>query len=261
MSILIEGRVITLLWLIASAVVLYVMINRARENPVTIRRLPALDELDDGIGRATEMGRPVWIDYAAVSKLRSGGSQTGGILAGINIISYVARRCALLDCDLIIPCGSTDHLVIAEETVRASYLAEGKIDQYKSDTVRFISEDTMAFQAGVVGMIMREKPATGILVGAPGWPTQAQLESLNRVGAISIAGVDAPGRLHDMACADYALYGSDIFATAAYLSKDPILSASIRGQDIMTLVTIGTILLGLLLGVAKIDIVAQLFGL
>ncbi len=261
MSILIEGRAITLLWLIISTVLLWITINQSRKNPFTIRRLPALDELDDGIGRATEMGRPVYIDYAATNKLRTGGRQTGGILAGINIINYVARRCAELDCDLIIPCGSTDHLVIAEETARAAYLAEGKIDQYKTDTVRFISEDTMAFQAGVVGMIMREKPATGILVGAPGWPTQAQLESLNRVGAISIAGVDTPTRLHDMACADYALYGSDIFATAAYLTKDPVLSGSIRAQDIMTLITVGTLLLGLLLGAANIDVIAQLLNL
>jgi hypothetical protein len=181
------------------------------------------------------MGRPVWVDYADSQKLRTGGRQTGGILAGINVLSYVATKCAQLDCDLVVPCGSTDHLPIAEETVKAAFLAEGKIDQYQPDMVRFISEDTMAFQAGVVGMIMREKPGAGILVGAPGWPTQAQLESLNRQGAVTIAGVDTPSRLHDMACADYGLYGSDIFATAAYLTKDPLLSGSIRAQDVLNL--------------------------
>jgi hypothetical protein len=237
---------------------MYYNLGRARVNPPTIRRLPTLDQLDDGIGRATEMGRPVWVDYADSQKLRTGGRQTGGILAGINVLSYVARKCAQMDCDLVVPCGSSDHLPIAEETVRSAFLAEGKIDQYKPDTVRYISEDTMAFQAGVVGMIMREKPATGILVGAPGWPTQAQLESLNRQGAVTIAGVDTPTRLHDMACADYGLYGSDIFATAAYLTKDPLLSGSIRAQDTFNLLGIAIIVIGLLLEAAGVGIISQL---
>ena len=149
---------------------------------------------------------------------------------------------------------------ISSVDARAAYLAEGKIDQYKPDMVRFISEDTMAFQAGVVGMIMREKPGAGILVGAPGWPTQAQLESLNRQGAVTIAGVDTPSRLHDMACADYGLYGSDVFATAAYLTKDPLLSGSIRAQDIFNLVGISVIILGLLLEAAGVNVITQILG-
>jgi hypothetical protein len=58
-------------------------------------------------------------------------------------------------------------------------------------------------------------------------------ETGNSIGAIQIAGTAMPAQIpFFFASCDYTLIGEELFAASAYLSKEPKLLGSLKGQDI-----------------------------
>ena len=67
-------------------------------------------------------------------------------------------------------------------------------------------------------------------------------------GAIQIAGTDALAQLPFFITAcDYTLIGEELYAASAYLSKEPLLLGSLKGQDTAKMVFMIGIILGTLL--------------
>jgi hypothetical protein len=57
-------------------------------------------------------------------------------------------------------------------------------------------------------------------------------ETGNSIGAIQIAGTAMPAQLpFFVAACDYTLIGEELFAASAYLSREPKLLGSLKGQD------------------------------
>lgn len=75
--------------------------------------------------------------------------------------------------------------------------------------------------------------------------------NMARLGGITIAGASTADRMPDMACADYSLFTTEVYACGAYLSKDPKELGSIQAQDILQVSLIGIILVGAILALAK----------
>jgi hypothetical protein len=70
-------------------------------------------------------------------------------------------------------------------------------------------------------------------------------ETANSVGAIQIAGTAMPSQLpFFVAACDYTLIGEELFAASAYLSKDPKLLGSLKGQDVGKFIFLLVILVG-----------------
>jgi hypothetical protein len=67
-------------------------------------------------------------------------------------------------------------------------------------------------------------------------------------GAIQIAGTDALAQLpFFITTCDYTLIGEELYAASAYLSREPMLLGSLKGQDVgkafvMLMVIVGSIL-------------------
>ncbi len=148
---IIEGRLISLIVLILSTVALYVGISKARRKMPTLRPIEAFDAIGEAVGRATEMGTAVF-DTAGFE------TTTGDTMAGLDVLSFTARLCAKYDTPLIAAIGHPNTYSLAQDIVRASYLAEGKPEAYRADMVQFTSEIQFAFTASCIGTIQREKP-------------------------------------------------------------------------------------------------------
>ncbi|MBU1627781.1 hypothetical protein KKB18_10470, partial [bacterium] len=72
-------------------------------------------------------------------------------------------------------------------------------------------------------------------------------ETGNSIGAIQIAGTAMPSQLpFFVAACDYTLIGEELFAASAYLSKEPKLLGSLKGQDIAKAIIITIIILGII---------------
>ena len=84
--------------------------------------------------------------------------------------------------------------------------------------------------------MLREKPATNIYMGYYFAESLILAETGAMSGAIQIAGTDAITQLpfFVVAC-DYTIIGEELYAASAYISRDPKLVGSIKGQDYMKL--------------------------
>jgi hypothetical protein len=223
-------------------------IRRARAGaPVKIRRIAGLDALDEAVGRATEMGRAVLF----VPGMRDMDNvQT---IAGVTILGGVARKTAEYDTRLVVPTSRSMVMSTARETVRASYLAAGRPDLYSDDMIYYVTDEQFGYVAHLDGLMVRQRPATCIYMGPFFAESLILAETGNSVGAIQVAGTAQPQQLpFFVAACDYTLIGEEIFAASAYLSRDPGMVGSLRGQDFGKLIAMGAIVVGSVLETARI---------
>ena len=209
---------------------------------IFVRRIPGLEAVDEAIGRATEMGRSI------LYVLGLGGVSDVATIASMTILGQVARRTADYETPLRVPCNDPVVLNVVREIVRSSYLNEGRPDAYNEENIFFLTESQFAYAAGVDGIMIREKPAAVFLQGSFFAESLILAETGNSIGAIQIAGTASEHQLpFFIAACDYTLIGEELYAASAYLSKEPMLLGSLRGQDWGKLFIFAAIVLGVIL--------------
>jgi hypothetical protein len=241
-------------------IILFALVIYYMNKPKTpyIRRVPALDAIEEAVGRATEMGKPV---------IASFGVCWNGFdywtLAGLTVVSHVAKICASTDTRIIVPTGGSDGSVVvrpaAVETVRSAFASVGKTDNFNIDDVPFLSAFQGAYISGYVGLMQRLTPGAVILCGSHAYEGMSITEQSNFMGAITIAGASYISNMAAMACAaDYLIIGEETPAAGAYLSQEPALIASIRVQDLYKFLTIILLILGWITVIAGSDVIKNL---
>jgi hypothetical protein len=220
---------------------------RARRNPnLFVRPIPGLQALDEALGRATEMGRPVYFIHGL------GFAYDIGTIAAITILGRVSRRVADFDTQLRVT--SFDPLVLSmsREVVREAYVQSGRPDAFREDILTYPASEQFPYVAAVCGMMLREKPAANIMMGRFYAESLILAEVGATTGAIQIAGTDAYTQLPFFVVAsDYTLLGEELFAASAYLSRDPIQLSALKMIDTMKVILGGVVLVG---------VVALVFG-
>jgi hypothetical protein len=132
--------------------------------------------------------------------------------------------------------------------VEQAYLEEGKPEAYQKDMVRYVAGEQFAFTATVNGMMIRERPATNIYMGAFFAESLLLAEAGNAAGSIQIAGTAEAAQLpFFIAACDYTLMGEELYAASAYLSHEPLLLGGLKGQDWMKIVLVTVIVVGVAL--------------
>ncbi len=213
---------------------------------IFIRKIAGLNAVDEAIGRATEIGKEV-LYIPGIQSMDE--IQT---IASIAILGHVARATARYGTALDVPNKDPLTFVSAREAVKAAYLSEGRPDLYREEMVHYVTYDQFAFTAAVSARMIREKPAAIFLVGYFFAESLILAETGQSTGAIQIAGQADPTQLpFFVATCDYTLIGEELYAASAYLSREPVLLGSVRGQDIAKAILV-------LLGIT--GIVAASFG-
>ncbi len=239
---------------IFGAVILY-YIALARKDPnLYIRKIAGLEAVDEAIGRATEMGKPI-LYLNGMDPL-----STLSTLASLNILGRVARRVANYDSELLVPSKDPVVLSVAQEVVKQGYLDAGRPDAYKEDNVFFLTEDQFAYTASVCGIMVRDKPAANIFMGYYYAESLILAETGATTGAIQIAGTDSTSQLpFFVTTCDYTLIGEELYAASAYLAREPRLLGSLKGQDVGKLFIMIVILVGTILASVGFMFVRDLF--
>jgi len=242
------GRVSQLFFLIVlCAAVIYLVETSRRGKLPKLRKVPGLDAVEEAVGRATEMAKPVVISTGIGGLTDITAPQT---IAGLSMVSYVARLSARYGARLIAPCRIPHVLPVEVETIQSAYNEEGKTEEGTQavDMVPFLSDNQFSYAMAYLGIIDREKPAAHIMVGGY-WAESLQLAELGyKVGAVQIAGTGNVAQIpFFVAACDYCLLGDEIYAAGAYLSKDPIQTGSVVGQDFGKAVAFILIVLGVVL--------------
>ncbi len=228
-------------WSIATIVLVYLMTRRAKQGKKIpeIRKIQGIDAFSEAVGRAAETGRPVHItDFNA-----SIGDD--GTFAYWSFLAYIARMSASYDTRLIVTDSNYMVNVVNREIVRQSYLEMGKPGAFDPDDVRYIAEAQFAWAIGVAGLVARERPAAQFLIGYFFAESLLIAEAGNLVGAIQVAASNSSGQIpFFVAACDYTMIGEEMYAAAAYVSKDPVITGSVVAQDLMRLLLYAIILFG-----------------
>ncbi len=209
-----------------------------------IRKIAGLDELDEAVGRATEMGKPILFvpGLSSISDVAT--------IAALNILGPVAKKVAEYDSTLIVPNRDPIVFTVAQEVVQESFLEAGRPDAYNDDMVFFLTDSQFGYAAGVDGIMMREKPATNLFLGMFWAESLVMAETGNMTGAIQIAGTDSVTQLPFFVTAcDYTIIGEELYAASAYLSKQPLLVSSLKAQDFSKVILILFLVVGFLAGI------------
>lgn len=222
-------------------------INKAKGGAdLYVRRLAGIEAIDEAIGRATEMGKPI------LYVLGLGTAADIATIASYTILGRVAKKVAEYQTGLIVPCYDPIVMTVAQETVRTSYLDAGRPDAFNEDMVYFVTNQQFAYVAGVNGVMLRERPATNLYMGKFYAESLILAETGVVAGSIQISGTDEISQIpfFVVAC-DYTLIGEELYAASAYLGKEPLLLGSLKAQDyakagVIILTVIG--LISLMLG-------------
>ncbi len=225
----------------ASAVLFFT--QRAKQGKsLYIRKMAGLDAIEEAVGRATEMGKPVLFipGLQEIDEIET--------IAGVSILGRVAKITAQYETPLIVPVRYPLVLAAGQEVVEQAYREAGRADSYNKDTVRYVAGDQMAFASTVNGMLMRERPAANVFMGAFFAESLVIAETGNAAGSIQIAGTAQPEQLpFFIAACDYTLMGEELYAASAYLSHESLLLGGLKGQDFFKLIVVFLIILGVVL--------------
>ncbi len=213
-----------------------------RGDPLFIRRISGLEAVDDAVGRATEMGKPILyltglLDMSDISTI-----------ASLSILKRVANRAAFHNTPLIVPAYDPIVMSAAQEIVKQAHLEVGRPDTYDESRIFYLTNSQFGYAAGVDGIMLRERPGAVFLQGYFFAESLILAETGASIGAIQIAGTPSTSQLpFFIAACDYTLIGEEMYAASSYLSREPTLLGSIKGEDYAKMIIIIVIGVGILL--------------
>ncbi len=225
--------------LIFLIVALYFIYHSKKGKEFFIRPIAGIVHVDEALGRATEMGKPI------VYVLGLGYIDNIATLASLTILGRVARKAAEYQNRLLVPCYDPIVMIVAQETVRNAYMDAGRPDLYREEDVYYIAAQQFAYAAAVSGLMIREKTAGNFFIGKFYAESLILAETGASTGAIQVAGTDDMTQLPFFITAcDYTLIGEELYAASAYMSNDPMQKGALKSQDFLKAIEMLAILIG-----------------
>jgi hypothetical protein len=236
----------------AAAIVFFIRLAR-QGSPIFIRRIAGLEAVDEAVGRATEMGRPI-LYCPGLDPMEEVAT-----VASVNILGQVARKAGAYETRLIMPNRDPIVMTVSQEVIREALTEVGRPDLYDPNDIYYTTQSQFGYAAAVCGTMMRERPATNFFIGHFYAESLIMAETGNATGAIQIAGTDSDSQLPFFICAcDYTLIGEELYAGSVYLSREPLLLGALKGQDAAKAVILVLLIGGAILQMVGVS-VKQLF--
>jgi hypothetical protein len=249
-----------LLALIASVVFTFIVLltsyNARRGRDLYLRPIAGLQEIDNAVGRATEMGRPIMYipGWSTIGEITT--------IASMMILNRVARKAAEYDTRIMVPNNDYYVMPLAQEMVRDAFYEAGRPDSYNPVDIFYISSDQFPWAAGINGTMIREKTATNFYMGFFNAEALLMTETGNATGSIQIAGTDSITQVpFFITTCDYTLIGEEFYAASAYLSKDAELVAMLKAQDYFKFLIVFFVILGAVLSTLHFNWLTNAFPL
>jgi len=242
--------------LIVSGPAMYFFYKRPKLN--VLRRVPALDAIEDIVKSCAERGKGIHVTPGANVVASQGWAMPGAptfVPALTSICKSIAKSCGDLNIPLrVSSCCPNFNLLLLDAT-RQGYVESAHPERF-DPTLFTQSPDYRTAQTTQINLIEGGTLGGHIAIGFY-WCTQhlPLVEACARHGVTQLFGLNFPDLVAPCVIgSDYAPVSGEISAAGAYLSKDPLQAASLLGQDIMYIFIIGWLLVlsaAFLLGVWK----------
>lgn len=224
--------------LVSVAVVGRILAARGGKE-IFVRKIPGLNAVDEAVGRATEMGKPILFSPGLGD---FGEPMTFPALAALG---YVARLAAKIGARVIVAVFQPVIVPVAEDILKQAYTEAGKRELYHEEDVRYLSTGQDTYALAVTGIMEREEVAASFFFGSFGFESLILTETGQRLGAIQVAGTASYNQIpFFIASCDYTVIGEELFAAGAYLGKEPTMLGSVIGQDYGKIIILALIVIG-----------------
>ncbi len=234
-----------LILLILAGPLFYFIRKAIKGHQFFVRKIAGIDAINQAIGRSAELGRPVSFCTGLTNI-----SPT--LYAVLGVLFHVARRCAIYRNKLILPQNQPDVMAIAESVMKDAYRIEGRLHEFDPSNIIYLSDEQFAFASGYMGTIHREKVASAFLFGYFAAESLILAEAGQQIGAMQVAASVSPEQVpFFITSCDYTLIGEELFAAAAYLTREPVQMGSLYAQDRVKIVIFGLIIVGVLIATAN----------
>lgn len=255
-DIFISGRLLGLIFGLLIFAATYFGLYRL--GHLSIRQIPGFNFIEEIIGRAAEMGRPVHY-IPGISGVT--GSAAQRTIAGLACLGHTARLTARQGVRLHVSVATAQILPIVEEIVRTAYVQEGVPEYYEPELIRY-TVNQRATMAYIQGMFPREKIAGNIMIGAFYWEAFNLAEMGSLVGALQVAGETMSNSIPEFAVTcERLIIGDEVFASAALATGDEKQLGTIIGLDIVKWVVIAFMVLGTIAAIGGSDIFLRILAM
>jgi hypothetical protein len=211
-----------------------------------LRRIPAMDVLDETVKICAEKGRPLLYS--------TGGMGTGSYMgefveSEIAVGRYIAAQCAELGVQFYSFCSNPEMQMMLYDFVRQGYINAGKPEMFNGKNIIFI-------QSGIATLIMEhydflKMNRPGAFLGIGFWPSGTPtpvFQDAESVGAFSIGTAYWPDELSQVAMsADYTIMTAEQAVVGSYVDHDPDKMSAFVGEDFAKIILVSiSIILGVL---------------
>jgi hypothetical protein len=251
------GKTVVLVFALVFSTLVVLMVQQAKfGRRLYVRPIAGINAVDEAIGRATEMGKPILFVPGI------GEAYEVATIAAFTVLGRVAKRTAEYGSRLLVPNTYATVMIIAQEVVKAACLDAGRPDAYNEKDVFYVTSEQFPFTAAVNGLMLRERTATNFYLGKFYAESLILAETGFQAGSIQIAGTDELTQIpFFVAACDYTLMGEELYAASAYLSNDPLQLGTLKAQDIAKGIIGGILVAGILAFTFGTDIVIRLLDI
>jgi hypothetical protein len=251
-----EGKSLLVFFFAVTTIPAFYYLWRAmQKQPIPLREMAALRFIEEGVDRAVETGKPVFMGPGDMAYMS--GEYTPMTIAAMNVIRYTTTLCVQRGARPIfaIPAQAA-VLPLIDGIYREVAIAEGKPEAYDRTNIYFWGADQPSYAAGAMTTVDLEKPALYVILGAcSGQGSETTTGRARFVGAITVMGT--PRYWMNPRSAFYShcpVLGDDTYAVGALCTGDPLVASPIIGGDVLKLVVLGIMLLGFILQAAGLPI-------
>jgi hypothetical protein len=254
MSILQEGQIagfIFFMALLASYIIHTYLAGKGVKWAYELRLMPQVEAISDGVDRAAEEGKPVYISPGDFSSLT--GTYAIMTIAGMNVMRYTAAMCVRRGVKprMIVP-WKAEILPLMQGIYKEVCVSEGRPEVYDIDDVVYYGGTFRIVSAGWSADVLRTDLSCMIIAGA--MSGGGSLSAIGWAKYMDCTLIGGSGRfIHQGTWAmlgDYPLFCEDIYAAGAYCSGRPDVQAAQVAADPLKYAVVAVLALFAVLGQA-----------
>jgi hypothetical protein len=230
---------------------LYLAVKGKLKDP--IRMLPQIEAISDGVDKAVEEGKYVYVTPGNVAYLS--GQYSTMTIAGMNVLRYTARLCVRKGAKVrFMAPQNAETVPLIDGIFKEVCVAEGHPEAYSRDEIRYYGASEASWATGAGADVASSGASLVVLAGACSSSENTMQEEALLQNALIIGGTPRYTMNHAYAImADYPLFGDDVYAAGAICSGDPEVQSSLLAGDITKLGLIAALVVILVLTLAGVN--------
>jgi len=220
-------------------------LNKTKKIMPRFRILPGILALEELVGRAVEMGRPL-LYLTGYGSLRS--DQGPEQLGSFAIFGETARICAKSGAEIIAGILNQEHIPIITSLAEEAYRRENAMDSLNYNNLIYLGASQYSSNAYLMVTVEQREVVSFIATGWYGADMVVKGGVARSAGCLSLGATANPDQYPYLVAAfDYWLIGEDLLSAGAQISKDPGQITNVWAGDYIRFLLISIIIIGSIL--------------